>query len=472
MSNPISKVQEFGQSIWYDTISRALVSSGELARLVEEDGVLGVTSNPAIFEKAIGGSADYDDQLRELVDQGIGDAITLFERLAISDIQMGCEAMRGVYERTDRIDGYVSLEVSPYLADDTEGTLEEARRLWSAVDRENLMIKVPATAAGIPAIATLIGEGINVNVTLLFSVDAYRAVADAYLEGLETLAERGGDVSRIASVASFFVSRIDAVVENEIEAKLENEKDPARRTKLEGLRSKVAIANAVMAYAHLDEVVSGARWKALEAKGAMPQRVLWASTGTKSPDLPRTLYIDALIGDKTVNTVPTATLDAFRAEGTAADALGANKSASLDNARMVLSDLEQVGISLKQITDELLPKGCQLFSDAFDTLLAAVATKRETVLGDSLAGLEANLGESAQAVASELDRWRAEGNVRRLWDRDPSLWSGDDEARWLGWLPVLDSWKADRSALATIAARVRDEDIDHVVVMGMGVSRL
>ena len=472
MSNPIRKVQDFGQSIWYDNISRELVSSGELARLISDDGILGVTSNPAIFEKAIGGSSDYDQSIEELVAQGVGEAVTLFEHLAIADIQMGTDALRGVYDDTNRVDGYVSLEVSPYLANDTEGTVDEARRLWKAVDRENLLVKVPATPAGVPAIAQLIGEGININVTLLFSVESYQAVADAYMEGLETLAANGGDISRVASVASFFVSRIDAMADAQLSQLLESEQDPGKRATLEGLMSKVAIANAVMAYAHFDEVVAGDRWKALAAKNAMPQRVLWASTGTKSPDLSKTLYVDSLIGNLTVNTVPTATLDAFRVSGTASDALGSDKQSSIADARKVLSDLEQAGVSLKQITDELLPKGCQLFSDAFDTLLAAVAGKREAALGNRLAQLDAKLGESAEAVSNESDRWRADGNVRRLWDGDASLWSNEDEAKWLGWLPVLDSWKDNLTSLLSIATRVKDEKIAHVVVMGMGGSSL
>jgi transaldolase/glucose-6-phosphate isomerase len=472
MTNPIFKAQEFGQSIWYDNISRSLVSSGELARLVDEGGVLGVTSNPAIFEKAIGSSADYDSSIAALVGQGVGKAVALFEHLAIADIRMGCDALRGVYDRTNAVDGYVSLEVSPYLANDTEGTLEEARRLWKAVDRENLMIKVPATPAGIPAIAALIGEGINVNVTLLFAVDAYAAVAEAYVEGLETLKRNGGDVSRVASVASFFVSRIDAVVDGQIDQRLETETDANKRATLEGLKSKVAIANAVMAYAHFNDVCAGDRWKALTTKNAMPQRVLWASTGTKSPDLPSTLYVDALIGPHTVNTVPTATLDSFRESGTASNALGSNPEGSVNDARKILSDTADLGINLKEITDALLPKGCQLFSDAFDTLLATVAAKREAILGDRLTQLTAKLGSSTDAVENELDRWRSAGNVRRLWDRDASLWSGGDEADWLGWLDVLDSWKDNTDALQAISQRVADEGTQHVVVMGMGGSSL
>ena len=472
MTNPIRKVQDFGQSIWYDNISRDLVSSGELARLVEEDGVLGVTSNPAIFEKAIGSSADYDGSIAELVEQGVGRAVPLFEHLAIADIQMGTDALKGVYDATNRVDGYVSLEVSPYLANDTEGTLEEARRLWKTVGRENLMIKVPATAAGIPAIKTLISEGINVNVTLLFAVDAYRAVAEAYIEGLEARAASGRDLSKVASVASFFVSRIDANVDAQLDQKLERETDAAKREALEGLKSKIAIANAVMAYAHYDELVGGERWAALAAKNAMPQRVLWASTGTKSPDLPATLYVDSLIGPQTVNTVPSATLDAFRESGTAENALWGDKEKIVSDARKNLSDLEEVGVSLKQVTDELLPKGCQLFCDAFDTLLSAVATKREAALGNRLAALTANLGDCTDAVENEMDRWRASGHVRKLWDREAGLWSGGDEANWLGWLDVLEHWKDNTQSLHEIAERVAKDGTAHVVVMGMGGSSL
>ncbi len=473
MTSPIHAVQEYGQSIWYDMISRDLVRSGELARMVEQDGILGVTSNPAIFEKAIGGSPDYDEQIRESVEQqGIGAPVSLFEQLAISDIQQGCDVLRGVYDRTNGVDGYVSLEVSPYLASDTQGTIDEARRLWAAVDRKNLMIKVPATPEGIPAVSTLIGEGINVNVTLLFAVEAYAAVADAYVEGLERFAAGGGDVATVSSVASFFVSRIDAVVDGQLAARLENETDSAKRTHLEGLQSKVAIANAVMAYAHFDAVVASDRWQALAQQGALPQRVLWASTGTKSPSLPKTLYVDALIGQHTVNTIPAATLEAFREEGTVRDALGENKESAVGEARTILTSLDELGISLKEITDDLLPKGCQLFCDAFDTLLGAVAERRAGLLGTRLSQLDAKLSSSADSVERELDQWRARGYVRRLWAEDASLWSGGDEASWLGWLGALDHAALLEADFAKIAKRAKEEDIGHVVVMGMGGSSL
>jgi len=480
MTNPLVEVQRYGQSIWYDNISRDLIESGELARLIAEDGVLGVTSNPAIFEKAIGNSSAYDETLGRLVANEVGTPIELFESLAIEDIQRGADILREVYDSTNRCDGYVSLEVSPYLADDREGTLVEARRLWKAVGRENLMIKVPATTAGIPAIEQLICEGININVTLLFSLEAYQAVAEAYLCGLEKRAERGQDISGVASVASFFVSRIDAMVDASIRQQLETESDRQRRDELEGLISKIAIANAVVAYEHFGELISEERWAALAKRNAMPQRVLWASTGTKSPDLPKTLYVDALIGPMTVNTVPTATLDCFRESGTASDALGSalgsapasDSDPSQNASRSLLSDLESVGISLKQITDELLPKGCQLFCDAFDSLLATVAKKREAVLGERLNRFSADLGECSDAIQGDLHDWRSTGKIRSLFRRDPALWSGDDEAQWLGWLDVLDTWGDVSGALGSVADRARDPQIEHVVVMGMGGSSL
>ena len=472
MTNPIRGVQQFGQSIWYDNISRDLISSGELARLIDEDGVLGVTSNPAIFEKAIGSSSSYDDTVSKLVAEGVGTAVGLFERLAIEDIQNGADALRSVYDSTKRCDGYVSFEVSPYLAHDAKATLEEARRLWKAVDRENLMIKVPATVACVPVIEQLISEGININVTLLFSIEAYKSVADAYVAGLEKLAENGGDVSKVASVASFFVSRIDAVVDGQIQQKLETEKDPARRAKLEGLVSKVAIANAIAAYAHFDELIAGDRWAALAAKKAMPQRVLWASTGTKNPDLPKTLYVDSLVGDQTVNTVPTATLDCFRETGVASDALGGDKAKSRAGAQQILDDLEAVGISLSLITGELLLNGCVLFGDAFDSLLATVASKRVSVLNDRLNSLHSRLGSCQESVESDVDDWRAGGKVRRLFAHDTALFSGDDEDKWLGWLDVLDTWVDEQSSLRAIAERAKDPGVEHVVVMGMGGSSL
>ena len=377
-TNPIIEVQRCGQSIWYDFISRDLLLSGELRRLVEHEGVLGVTSNPAIFEKAIGGSSDYDPATAALVAQGASDAKAIFEDLAIQDIQLGCDVLRPVYDRSQGADGFVSLEVSPHLAHESGATIEEAQRLWHAVARPNLMVKVPATAEGLPAIEHLIGQGVNVNATLLFAVDRYEEVREAYLTGLEKRLAAGKDPAGVASVASFFVSRIDAVIEKAARAALEDEPDASRRTRLQALIGRVAIANALEAYARFRDSLAAERWRALAARGARPQRLLWASTGTKSPELPAALYVEALIGPDTVNTVPATTLEAFRKEGRVRNALAGEDAAErLAEARVVLSETEALGFSLREITDELLAHGCQLFCDAFDQLLATVESKRQ-----------------------------------------------------------------------------------------------
>ena len=315
MSNPVTDVQKFGQSIWYDNIRRSLITSGELKEMVEADGFLGVTSNPAIFEKALVGSTDYDAATKELVSQDVGTAKDIYERLAIEDIQLAADVLAAVYQRTRGRDGYVSMEVSPYLAYDTEGTLEEARRLHKAIARDNVMIKVPATSEGIPAIKQLISEGINVNVTLLFAVTRYEEAAKAYMEGLELRAKAGGDLRRVASVASFFVSRIDSLIDQKLCEALDGTRDAEQRAKLKDLVGKVAIANAKMAYALYKDLYASEGWKALAAQGAQSQRLLWASTGTKNPKYPKTLYVDELIGQDTVNTVPTETYLAMKSGG-------------------------------------------------------------------------------------------------------------------------------------------------------------
>ena len=371
MGNPLVEVQRYGQSIWYDNISRGLLLSGDLHRMVEEDGLLGVTSNPAIFEKAMAGSEDYLPATRALVAQGIDDPTELFERLAIQDIQLAADVLHPAYQQTSRRDGYVSLEVSPHLANDTQGTLADARRLWAAVGRENLMIKVPATGAGLPAIEQLIAEGVNVNVTLLFAVDAYADVAEAWLRGLERRADRGDALGSVASVASFFVSRIDSLVDGRIE---ESGDDTLRP-----LLGRVAIANARLAYAHFRELLGSERWKVLAAKGAQAQRVLWASTSTKNPAYSKTLYVDELIGPDTVNTLPGDTFEAFRATGTVQNALGTDFEAQLEEARDRIARLEAAGISLKAATDQLLADGVKKFVDPFDSLLATIERRRDEI---------------------------------------------------------------------------------------------
>ena len=380
MTSPLIEVQTHGQSLWYDYISRDLLLSGELRRLVEEDGVRGVTSNPAIFEKAIAGSSDYDPAIQSLVGQGQSDAQTIYEALAVQAIQLGCDVLRPVYDATDGADGYVSLEVSPHLAYDTEATLDEARHLWESVGRPNLMIKVPATTEGLPAIEALIAEGINVNATLLFAVGYYEGVHQAYRRGLAQLIQNGGDASRVASVASFFVSRIDAVIEKRVATEIAEAPTPDHKARLEGLLAKVAIANAVDAYASFQRDLASPEWAELAAQGARPQRVLWASTGTKNPDLPATLYVDELIGPNTVNTVPAATFTAFKNQGTVSNALGGRGEATLQEARAVMAAVEELGISFQELTDDLLTKGCTIFCDAFDQVLGAVAEKRDALM--------------------------------------------------------------------------------------------
>ncbi|HXX19381.1 MAG TPA: transaldolase [Candidatus Acidoferrum sp.] len=366
--NPLKALINFGQSVWLDYIRRDLMSTGELARLIENDGLRGMTSNPAIFEKAIAGSADYAQSLRELAQRKDLNATGIYEQLAIRDIQDAADALRRVYDQTKRRDGYVSLEVSPYLAHKTRETIDEAVRLWRAVGRDNVMIKVPGTPEGIPAIRELIGRGININVTLLFAQDVYERVADAFIGGVEDLARNGGDLSRIASVASFFVSRIDTLIDGKLADMIKNPSSSSDPGLARGLQGKVAIANARLTYQKYKEIFSGPRWQALAARGAATQRVLWASTGTKNPAYSDVLYIDELIGSDTVNTIPPATYDAFRDHGHPRASLEEN----IDAARKTMSDLARAGISMKAATDKLTEDGVKLFADAFDQLLAAV----------------------------------------------------------------------------------------------------
>ncbi len=366
MKNPLKSLQDHGQSVWLDYLRRSLITSGELKRLIEEDGLRGLTSNPSIFEKAIASSRDYHDILEAPESQGI-DAKTLYERIAVRDIQDAADVLRPVYLESKRRDGYVSLEVSPRLARETPGTLEEARRLWQAVARENLMIKVPGTPEGVPAVQQLISEGINVNVTLLFAQESYEQVAAAYLGGLESLARRSGDLGKVASVASFFMSRIDTAVDNLIVERLKASHNPGEQAMLRSLLGKVAIASAKNTYQKYLEIFCGDRWLELSRHGAQTQRLLWASTGTKNPNYRDVLYVEELIGPNTVNTMPPATLEAFRDHGRARPTLTEN----VEEAISIMDLVEQVGVPFKELTDKLLAEGVKQFAEAFGKLLKA-----------------------------------------------------------------------------------------------------
>jgi transaldolase / glucose-6-phosphate isomerase len=364
--NPLKALLEFGQSPWMDYIRRDLLTSGGLKKMIQEDGLMGMTSNPTIFEKAITGSKDYSDILESPEAKKL-DAKGVYEKIAIRDVQDATDIFKGVYQQTKRRDGYVSLEVSPLLANDTKGTIDEARRLWKSVGRENVMIKVPGTPEGLPAIRTLLEEGININITLLFAQWVYEDVAEAFLQALEARAKKGQDVSHVASVASFFVSRIDTLIDSQIDAKLKTETDANRRALLTGLQGKVAIANAKLTYHKYQEIYGGPRWKALAAKGAQTQRLLWASTSTKNPKYRDVMYVEELIGADTVDTIPPATFDAFRDHGRVRPSLTEN----LDDAAKTMLALEKAGISMKEVTDKLVVDGVKLFADAFKQLLEA-----------------------------------------------------------------------------------------------------
>jgi len=364
-TNPLKGLLEYGQSPWMDYIRRDLLTGGGLKKMIDGDGLRGMTSNPAIFEKSITGSTLYNDILQSSDAKSL-DAKGLFEKIAIRDVQDACDIFKSVYQSSRRRDGYVSLEVSPYLANDTKGTLEEARRLWKAVGRENLMIKVPATPEGIPAIRQLLEEGLNINITLLFAQSAYEQVAEAYLAALEARALKNLDLSHSASVASFFVSRIDTLIDSKIDALLKTATGSTKDL-LSSVEGKVAIANAKLTYKKYQELFGSPRWKALASKGAQTQRLLWASTSTKNPKYRDVLYVEELIGADTVDTIPPATFDAFRDHGKLRKSL----TEDLPGAAEIMENLGKAGISMKEVTEKLLVDGVKLFADAFKTLLDA-----------------------------------------------------------------------------------------------------
>ena len=463
MTNTIQEVQRLGQSIWYDNIRRGLIKSGELSSIFNL-GVTGVTSNPSIFEKAIAGSTDYDEALLELL-KGDQSTQRLFETFAIEDVRAAADLLRPIYDRTGGDDGYASLEVSPTLAHDTEGTIADAVRLFVALDRPNVMVKVPATSEGIPAIRSLIGRGINVNVTLIFSRDAYHQVADAYIGGLEELAASGGDVRQVASVASFFVSRVDTAVDPLLEDSIRG-----GHSNLEALLGKTAIANSTLAYGDFKTVFGNTRFAALRKKGARVQRLLWASTGTKNPAYSDVMYLDSLIAPDTVNTVPPATLTAFIDHGRAAHTL----EPGAEEAQRVINAVAVAGIDLVQVADQLLAEGLGGFVESFEKLMANIEDKKVRLLARKHEHPMVSLGAylpDVESVLADLERRQV---MSRIWTGDHTVWKPDptELTDRLGWLRVTDLMCEQVSVLKAFADEVRDAGFRHVVVLGMGGSSL
>jgi transaldolase/glucose-6-phosphate isomerase len=446
-----------GVSVWLDQIRRGMIESGELAEMVEVDSLRGVTSNPAIFEKAILGSSDYDEVIEEGVREGLG-AEEIYERIAIGDVQMACDVLRGVHDETGGKDGFVSLEVAPGLAHDTEGTIAQAREYWGRVDRPNLMIKVPGTDAGLPAIEQLLFEGLNVNVTLLFAVAQYEKVMEAYIRAMERRAEAGEPLDR-GSVASFFVSRVDTEVDKRVEA--------IGRTDLEG---RAGLANARAAYHAFLRVFRGERFRALAEAGCPVQRPLWASTGVKNPAYPETMYVYGLVGKDTVNTMPLNTLVASGKQGEVT-----GETAALDPTDD-LRALAEAGIDLADVTEQLLREGIEAFVKPFDKLLAALETKREALATGRPPSVEADLSDDLeQPVADRLRRAQDEDIVARIWHRDPTVWAPEgtpEVANRLGWLSIAETMQGEAEALKVFAAKVREEGLTDAVLLGMGGSSL
>ncbi|HSK09188.1 MAG TPA: bifunctional transaldolase/phosoglucose isomerase, partial [Vicinamibacterales bacterium] len=459
--NPLLALAREGQSVWIDYIRRALLDSGGLERLVRDDGLAGVTSNPTIFEKAIGGSADYDAQIRRvLAEEPAIDTHALFERLALDDIRAACDVLRPVFDRTAGLDGFVSFEVPPSVADDTEATTAHARRLWRAIERPNVMIKVPATPAGIPAIEALIADGINVNVTLMFSLDHYERVAHAYIRG----AERCPEPARVASVASFFVSRVDTVVDEALER--------IGTPEALGLRGRAAVANSRLVYQRFGQLFGGEAFAQARARGARPQRPLWASTSTKNPAYRDVIYVEDLVAPDTVNTMPPATLEAFRDHG---EVRGATAAAGAEAARRTLEDLGRLGVDLGRITEQLQRDGVLAFAKSYDGLMDTLKGKEVQLMVDRVCPLDLHPGAAADAIDRRLRAWQEEGLLRRIWARDHTVWSPTpvpELADRLGWLTLPQEMGTHAAELAAVAAEVKREGVEQVVLLGIGGSSL
>ncbi|HSG41654.1 MAG TPA: bifunctional transaldolase/phosoglucose isomerase, partial [Anaerolineales bacterium] len=451
MSDSIKKLTQLGQSIWYDNIERKLLENGNLQAMIERGDIRGVTSNPSIFNAAIAKSNDYDSALVPLAWAG-WDAEKIFWQLAIEDIKAACDAFAPLYEETNGGDGYVSLEVSPFLANDSEATAAQAQQLWARVARPNLMVKIPATREGIPAIRKAIAAGVNVNVTLIFSLARYAEVMDAYLSGLEDRAAAGHPIDHVASVASFFVSRVDSKIDPQLPDNSE-------------LKGKSAIANAKLAYDLYHQTFAGTRWEKLKVKSARVQRPLWASTSTKNPDYPDTLYVDELIGSETVNTVPPATLDAFKKHGSAEATL----MRDLEEAQSVMDQLNSIGISMDTVTQELEDEGVKAFADAFMQLLATIDERRKNAAS--------SLGPVADSVSKRISQLEADSVPARLWKHDPTLWAEDEAGKAevvirMGWLDSTDKARQKMDKYLNFAKEIHAAKIDRILVLGMGGSSL
>ncbi len=470
--NPLLELREHGQSYWLDNLTRGMIRSGELERRISEEGLRGITSNPAIFQKAISQGREYDEEIDRLSRRGLSTS-DIYDRVVVSDIQAACDLLRPVYEESGGHDGFVSLEVSPYLAHDTEGSLEEARRLFRLVDRKNVLIKIPGTDAGVPAIEEALFEGISVNITLLFSIRAYEAVAEAYVRALERRAEAGLGVDEVASVASFFLSRIDVLVDRLLAHRLVPDADRGEGAGPERLFGRAAVANAKLAYQSFVGRQKTARWRALAEQGARPQRLLWASTSTKDPLYSDVRYVEPLIGPETVNTMPEQTIRAFADHGRVRHTV----EEGLDDARAVMEGLAEVGIEVDRVTAQLEDEGVQKFIDPFDKLMGTLADRRREALGGCLTGQRESLGSLESGLKGVLSSLDGRQFGRRLAARDPSLWSDRPEA-WdrigerLGWLDAPETFAPLTSEIEGFARRIREAGLRHVVLLGMGGSSL
>jgi len=452
----LNQLASLGQSIWYDYIRRQFVTRGELQSLIEK-GLRGVTSNPSIFEKAIAGSSDYDDDIKELINHDLS-IKDIYENLALKDIEIASDLMVPVYEKTSSLDGYVSIEVSPELANDTKGTIQEAKRLHKILNRKNVMIKVPATQEGMPAITELIGSGISVNVTLIFNLENYKQVAEAYIKGLELLFERGGDISKVSSVASFFISRIDVAVDKQLD-----------KLNVENLKGKIAIANAKVAYQIFQKIFHTPRWKSLEKRGAKVQRLLWASTGVKNPLYPDTIYVDGLIGRHTVNTVPPTTFNDFMDHGSLIVTLDEN----LDEANEQLNKLKNFGINIDKITNQLQVEGLESFSKSFENLMKAIDDKIErTKKEEKLFNLSPSDYQSA--IDNAVLDLKMERIVERIWEKDFTVWSDspNEITNRLGWLKSQDVSLEMSDEIIDFVESVKKDGYTNALLLGMGGSSL